>query len=129
MKAYFNSVCAMNPVKAGIGADCWVAKIIGYDSAKREFKLKFCSKEKNLSNSGKTGEVVFSLFGDGYYMYRGFNFGSTQKHLNKSGICEIRKEVCRLGVSKRVVVDEIEMRKAGHNVKGVYECGYLSQNI
>ncbi len=61
----------------GLGLSAWVAKISGEDE-KFGFKREFCKKNKNLSNSEKSGIIEFELSGAGLYEFRNVCYNSSR---------------------------------------------------
>ncbi|MET3769820.1 hypothetical protein ABIB15_002524 [Marisediminicola sp. UYEF4] len=70
--AAINAVSAQMRVRGGgIGANAWMAKVVGPDP-KWGIERQFLETDASLSGSGRSGSIRWHIDGDGIYEYRGW---------------------------------------------------------
>ncbi len=73
----------------GFGSDAWVAKIVGIEDDGK-LKREFCRKDKtNLSGSGRSGTIEFTVDEFGIYEFRNFCRNTHPMRWRWSGFFEI----------------------------------------
>jgi hypothetical protein len=98
----------------GFGRNAWIAKIIG-THPKYKYEREFCDSDENdLSRSGRSGTIRFTLQGPGLYEFRNFCIGSTSRNWEWSGFVLIDEQDNETELSRKEVDQIVKNMVSGN---------------